>query len=162
MTMRFFGYLFLFALLAFAIWPYFTVYRLDEAINQEGTAQLATLVDLPAIQANYKARVAANVDGLLPPTDPDSVMGWVRQNVERLGDSALQQAITLPWVRDTLRRAVTRATGQSPPYLIAAIDFAFFESYDRFLIRIGELDRAPVHVRMSLEGTDWRITDIIE
>ncbi len=36
-------------------------------------------------------------------------MSWIRQNVERLGDSALDQAITLPWVRDTLRDAVIQA-----------------------------------------------------
>jgi hypothetical protein len=99
--MRLFGYLILFALIGYGIWPYFTVFRLDEAINQEGTAQLATMVDLPAIRANYKARVAAGVDGIFPSGDPDSVMSWIRQNVDRLGDSALEQAITLPWVRDT-------------------------------------------------------------
>lgn len=160
--MRLLKYLFLFALVAYGIWPYFTVFRLDEAINQQGTAQLDTMVDLTAIRANYKARVSAGVDGLFPSDDPNSVMGWIRQNVDRLGDSALEQAITLPWVRDTLRGAATRATGQSPPYLLGAIDFAFFESYDRFLIRVGELGRSPTHVRMRLEGTDWKIIDIID
>jgi hypothetical protein len=160
--MRLFGYLILFALLGYGIWPYFTVFRLDQSINQEGTAQLSTMVDLPAIRANYKSRVTAGVDGLFPPGDPDSVMGWIRQNVDRLGDSALDQAITLPWVRDTLGSAVTQATGQSPPYLLGGIDFAFFESYNRFLIRIGELGRSPTHVRMTLRGTDWKITDIIQ
>ncbi|MCG6897025.1 MAG: DUF2939 domain-containing protein [Thiocapsa sp.] len=160
--MRLFGYLVLFALIGYGVWPYFTVYRLDEAISQEGTAQLATMVDLPAIRANYKARVTAGVGGLFPSDDPDSVMSWLRQNVERLGDSALDQAVTLPWVRDTLRSAVTQATGQTPPYLIGGIDFAFFESYNRFLVRIGELGRAPTHVRLTLQGTDWKITDIIQ
>jgi hypothetical protein len=160
--MRLFGYLVLFALIAYGIWPFFTVFRLDQAITQDGTAHLATMVDLPAIRANYKERVTATANSFLPPGNADSVMGWIRQNVERLGDSALDQAITLPWVRDTLRGAATRATGQSPPYLLGAIDFAFFESYNRFLIRIGELGMGPTHVRMSLEGTDWKITDIID
>ena len=160
--MRLFGYLILFALIGYGIWPYFTVFRLDEAINQEGTAQLSTMVVLPAIRANYKERVTSGVDGIFPSGDPDSVMSWIRQNLDRLGDSALEQAITLPWVRDTLRGAVTRATGQSPPYLLGGIDFAFFESYNRFLIRIGDLGQSPTHVRMTLQGTDWKITDIID
>jgi hypothetical protein len=160
--MRLFGYLILFALIGYGVWPYFTVFRLDEAINQEGTAQLSTMADLPAIRANYKSRVTAGVDGLFPSGDPDSVTGWIRQNVDRLGDSALEQAITLPWVRDTLRGAVTKATGQSPPYLLGGIDFAFFESHSRFLIRIGDLGHSPTHVRMTRQGTDWKITDIIQ
>ncbi|MBK1645434.1 hypothetical protein CKO25_12420 [Thiocapsa imhoffii] len=160
--MRLFGYLLLFMLLGYGIWPYFTVFRLDEAINQEGTAHLATMVDLTAIRANYKARVNAGIDGVFPDSSPDSVMGWIRQNVDRLGDSALDQAITLPWVRDTLRESVTKATGQSPPYLLAAIDFAFFESFNQFVIRIGELGHGPTHVRLQRQGTDWMITDLIQ
>ncbi len=159
--MRYLGYLLLLALIAFGIWPYYTVFRLDGALNQEDTTELAQLVDLPAVRANYKERVTSGVDQLLPSNDPNDAMAWIRDNLQRLGDSALEQAVTLPWVRDTLRAAVTAATNQSPPYLLAGIDFAFFESYDRFLIRIGELGRGATHVRLSLEGTQWRITDII-
>jgi len=159
--MRFLGYLLLFALIAFGIWPYYYVFKLDDALGQEGTAELAALTDLQAIRANYKSRLEAGADALLPPADPNSVMGWIRQNVDRLGDSALDQAITVPWVRDTLRVATTRATGHTPPYLLAAIDFAFIESYNRFLIRIGDLGRGATHVRLSLEGSEWKITDVI-
>lgn len=159
--MRYIGYILLLALIGYGLWPYFGIYRLDEAINAQGTAELAEMVDLPAIRANYKDRVSAGVKGVLPSDDPDSVVSWIRQNLERLGDSALEQAITLEWVRDTLRGAVTQATGQSPPYLLAGIDFAFFESYNRFLIRIGELGRGATHVRLSLVDGQWKMTDII-
>lgn len=160
--MRFLGYLLLFALIAFGIWPYYSVFKLDDALGKEDTAELAALTDLPAIRANYKGRLEAGSDALLPPGDPSSVMGWLRQNLDRLGSSALDQAITVPWVRETLREAITRTTNQSPPYLLAGIDFAFFESYDRFLIRIGELGKGATHVRLSLRGTEWKITDIIQ
>ena len=160
--MRFLGYLVLFALIAFGIWPYYTVFKLDDALGQPDAQALAPLVDLPAIRANYKARIGAGATALLPNADPNSVVGFLRDNLERLGDSALDQAITLDWVRETLRSATTRATEQSPPYLLAGIDFAFFESYNRFLVRIGDLGRNPTHVRMSLEGYEWKITDIIQ
>ncbi|MBK1724130.1 DUF2939 domain-containing protein [Thiocystis violacea] len=159
--MRFIGYFILLALIGYGLWPYYSVYRLDDAITANDTAELAQMVDLPAIRANYKKRVAAGVQGVLPTDDPDSVVSWIRQNLERLGDSALEQAITIDWVRETLRGAVTEATGQSPPYLLAGIDFAFFESYNRFLIRIGKLGEGATHVRFSLVGSDWKITDII-
>jgi hypothetical protein len=159
--MRYVAYLALFALIAFGVWPYYYVFKLDSALSQEGTAELAPLVDLPAIRANYKARISAGADQLLPAGDANSAMTWIRQNLERLGDSALDQAITLPWVRDTLRQAVTDATKQSPPYLLGAVDFAFFESPKRFLVRIGDLGRGATNVRMTLQGSEWKITDII-
>lgn len=159
--MRYLLYLFLIGLVAFGLWPYTTVFRLDGALGQEDTTELAQFVDLPAIRANYKARITAGADRLLPPTDTNSTMAWIRQNLSRLGDSALDQAITLPWVRDALRQAVSEATRQSPPSLLSGIDFAFFESYDRFLIRIGDLGRNPTHVRLTLEGQEWKITDLI-
>jgi hypothetical protein len=159
--MRFLGYLLLFAVLLFGIWPYYTVFRLDDALGLEDTTKLAALTDLGAIRSNYRARIDAGADALLPAGDPDSAMGWIRQNIERLGDAALEQAITVPWVRDTLRDAASRATNQSPAYLLSAIDFAFFESFDRFVIRIGELGRGATHVRLGLQGTEWKITDVI-
>ena len=159
--MRYFGYLILFALIGYGLWPYYSVYRLDEAIGSEDSAKIAALVDLPSIRANYKQRVASGVRGVLPSDDPNSVVNWIRQNIERLGDSALEQAITIDWVRNELRDAVTQTTGQSPPYLLAGIDFAFFESFNSFLIRIGELGSGATHLRLSLIGREWKITDII-
>jgi hypothetical protein len=159
--MKYIGYLLLFALIAFGIWPYYSVFRLDDALGKQEIGALQDLVDLPAIQANYKERLAGGLDVLPRTPDSGDVMGWLQQNLQRLGDTALSQAITLEWVRDTLRQAAGQATGQKPAYLIAGITFAFFESYDTFLVRIGELGRGATHVRMKLEGQTWRVTDII-
>jgi hypothetical protein len=159
--MRYLGYLLLFALIVFGIWPYYSVFRLDDALGKPDPSALAELVDLPAIQANYKKRLTGGLDLLPKATDPGDVVGWLQQNLQRLGDSALSQAITLGWVRSTLQQAAAKATNQKPPYLMAGITFAFFESYDTFLVRIGELGQGATHVRLSLEGKAWRVTDII-
>jgi hypothetical protein len=159
--MRFLGYLILFAVLVFGIWPYYIVFRLDDALGLEDTTKLASLTDIDAVRANWRARTDAGVDAVVPAGDPEGVMAYIRQNIERLGNAAVEQAITVPWVRDTLRDAASRATNQSPAYLLSAIDYAFFESFDRFVIRIGELGRGATHVRLGLEGTEWKITDVI-
>lgn len=159
--MRFIGYLLLLALLGYGLWPYVIVYRLDDAVSQLEATRLKPYVDLPAIRENYKARLDAGVDTLLPATDPGNVLGWLRQNLDRLGDAALEQAITLPWLHQRVREAVSAATGQNPPYLIAGIDYAFFETHDRLLIRIGKLGQGETHLRLTREGREWRITDII-
>jgi len=158
--MRFIGYLLLLALLGYGLWPFGVVYRIDDRLAELDAKGLAPYVDLPAIRANYKTRLEAGVE-TLPPSDPGNVLNWLRQNIDRLGDAALEQAITLPWVHQRLREAVSAATGQNPPYLIAAVDYAFFERHDRLLIRIGELGRGETHVRLTREGREWRITDII-
>lgn len=159
--MRYVGYLLLFALIAFGLWPYYAVFRLDDALGKPDVAALQDLVDLPAIQANYKKRLTNGLDVLPKAADAGDLMGWLQQNLQRLGDSALSQAITLEWVRKTLQEAAAQATNQKPAYLIAGITFAFFESYDTFLVRIGELGRGATHIRMRLEGRTWRVTDII-
>ncbi|AGA92068.1 Protein of unknown function (DUF2939) [Thioflavicoccus mobilis 8321] len=163
--MRLLRFLLLFALLAYGLWPYYSVFRLDTALGHDDPAELQNLVDLQAIQQNYKRRFNAGLGGLLPPdSDPDQDQPFVRglaQGLDRLGSAAIDQYITLPWVAETLRGATRAATNQNPAYLISGISFAFFESYDRFLIRIGRLGEGAVHVRMRLEGTDWRVTDIV-
>ncbi len=159
--MRYIGYLLLFALIAFGIWPYYSLFRLDDALGKPEVAALQDLVDLPAIQANYKKRLERGLDLAPKSLQPGDLMGWLQQNVQKLGDSALTQVITLEWVRETLRDAAAAAPNRKPPYLLAGVGFAFFESYDSFLVRIGELGQGATHVRMRLEGQTWRVTDII-
>lgn len=159
--MRFIGYLLLLALVGYGLWPYYGLYQLDAAVSAEDTGRLANVVDLAAIKRNYKKRIAAGVKGVMPTDDPHGITSWVRQNVERLGESALDQVITLQWVRNTLRDAITQASGQKSPYLFGAVDFAFFESYNRFLVRLGELGEGETHIRLTLIDKQWKVTDII-
>jgi hypothetical protein len=161
--MRLLGYLFLIALIVFGVWPYYHLYRLDDALGKNDTNALAQLVDLDAIRGNYKTRLEGNLglQGQPPAGDPANPLVWLQQNIQRLGDSALQQTITLEWVRDSLQQAATDATDKRPAYFLAGVNFAFFESYDSFIVRLGELGRNAVHVRLRLEGATWRITDII-
>lgn len=158
--MRLLRYLVLFTLVAFVAWPYYHTYRLDAALGRGDLRALEELVDVPAIRRNYQERLEGPG---LPPPNPQAIGGpsaWL-QPLRRLGDTALEQVITPPWVQNTLRQAVARATDKRPPYFMAAATFAFFESYDRFLIRLGELGKNATHVRMSLRGKTWRVTDIL-
>jgi hypothetical protein len=159
--MRILGYLALFALVGFAVWPYYHVFRLDDALGKDDMKALEQLVDLPAIRRNYKERLEGGLGLHTQPQDAGSALAWLQQNLQRMGDVALEQTITLEWTRDTLKEAAARATDRQPPYLMAAVTFAFFESYDSFIVRLGELGRNATHVRMRLEDKTWRITDII-
>jgi len=160
--MRLLRYLILFALVAFGVWPYYHLYRLDVALGSSDPRALEQLVDIPAIRRNYKERLEDNLDFRSRPSlAADNALTWLQQNLQHRGDAALGQAITLEWVRDTLQQATTRATDRRSPYLMAAIDFAFFESYDRFLVRLGELGKDATHIRMTLQDKTWQVTNII-
>jgi hypothetical protein len=159
--MRILGYLFLFALAAFVAWPYYQLFRLDDALGKDDMTALQNLIDVDSIRRNYKERLEGGL-GLQPhPGDAGSALAWLQQNLQRLGDAALEQTITLEWSRDTLKEIAARTADREPAYFMAAVTFAFFESYDSFIIRLGELGRNAAHVRMSLRDKTWRVTDII-
>ncbi|MBB1075096.1 DUF2939 domain-containing protein [Rhodoferax sp. 4810] len=160
----------LFALLivAFGLWPYLTIFHLDGALHQsDATAieEFSPYVNLPAIQAHYKTRLDNTVTNVMPTNDGaghgDQVLNWVAGNFKLLGDAALKQKITIDWVRTSLNEAAERATAERPASFISAIDFAFFESWDRVVIRIGALDRQPTYAILSLNNWQWQLTDVI-
>jgi len=161
--MRLLGYLVLIALLVFGAWPYYHLYRLDDALGKNDMAALEEMIDVEAIRGNYKKRIeqGLGMQNLPQPQDPASALAWLQQNLQRLGDAALEQTITLEWARDSLKEATAQATDKRPAYFLAGVDFAFFESYDSFIVRLGELGVNATHVRMRLEGRTWRVTDII-
>jgi hypothetical protein len=161
--MRLLGYLFLIALLVFGAWPYYHLFQLDDALGRNDMNALGELIDVDAIRGSYRERIekGLGIQSLPRQQDPGSALAWLQQNLQRLGDAALEQTITLEWARDSLKEAAAQATDKQPPYFLAGVDFAFFESYDSFIVRLGELGVDATHVRMRLEGYRWRVTDII-
>lgn len=149
------------AVLLFGLWPYTTIFRLDSALNKTDADALAPLIDLPSVQQSYKERLGRAVDGVVPSgnSDGERVVGWLAQNLARMGDAALDQALTLEWARGMLRTAVENATDKRPPDLLSAVDFAFFESWNRFVIRLGEVGNSTTLV-LAPRGTAWEVVDI--
>lgn len=150
------------ALLAFVAWPYYRLVQLDDALGNDSLPALAELVDLSAIREHAQHRFTTGVKDLSAGAPQGRALDWIRGQIEQLGETALQQAISLEWVMDTLRQAAIRHSNRPTPYFLSAVSFAFFESPDRFLIRLGEIGDKPTHVRMSLKGYTWRVTDIIQ
>lgn len=159
---RFLVPLILLVIVGYGLWPYYSLFRLDSALATTETSRLTPLIDLAAIRAHYEDRIGDSVGGLVPQgdTDTDKVLGWIASSIEQLGSVALDQTITPGWVHDTLRNAVRRASGAPDASLINAVDFAFFEAWDQFVIRLGKLGADPTFIVMTLEQGEWRVTDI--
>ena len=158
--MRFLISLFLASFLVFLFWPYYHIYRLDDALGRPDPAALAPLVDLDAIRDNTKARLtwAFGMRDTAPGVEP---LRWLQQGLQRAGEVAIEDTIDLNWVQTQLRDAVSAATERRPAYLLAAVDFAMFESWNRFIVRLGRLGYGESHVRLHLEGLTWKVTDIV-
>lgn len=154
--------LLLLLVIAFGLWPYFTLFQLDDAIADPDPKTLATFVDLKAVQQHYKDRLGGAVKTFIPSGDGDAerAIGWLAENLKRLGDTALDQAITLKWVQTMLRDGAMRATEDRQARFMAGIEFAFFESWDRFVVRMGALGE-DTHLVLRLRDGGWRITDVV-
>jgi hypothetical protein len=159
---RILGYLLLLAVLGYGIWPYYTLFRLDDTVREPDHEALAPHVDLSAIQANYEKRLEPGPPVFEPRSGrgSDQVVVWLADNLPRLGDAALAQAITLEWVHNALLETAERTTESRPALLIDAVDFAFFEAWDRFVVRFGPLG-AETHMVLRLEWPEWRIVDLV-
>ena len=158
--MRFLTSLFLVFVILFVLWPYYHLYRLDNALGHPDPAALAPLVDLEAVRDNTRDRLQWAL-GMKDAQFGNHPMRWLQEGLQRAGEVALEETLTLEWVQNQLRQAVSSATDRRPAYLLAAVDFAFFESWNRFIVRLGRLGYHDTHIRFQLEGLTWRVMDII-
>jgi hypothetical protein len=148
------------ALLAFLAWPYFRIYQIDDVLGRADPQEMAPFVDLAAVRAGVVQQLDARMKSTTGQAAQGSVLDWLQGNLRKLGSNAANEMIDLQWVREALQRATREAIAEPPYYLMKGIDYAFFDGFDSFLIRLGPLDRNPTHVRMHLRGGNWRITGI--
>ena len=149
----------LLALAAFVAWPYAVTYRLDNALVQNEHQALQALVDIEAVRGQVRQRLEQQIGGT--DTGQNAVLQWLSDGVRRLGDGAIDRLIDLDWVRETLLAQSANARDTEPSF-IRHIDFAFFESWNRFVIRLGELGKSPTFAILSLQGWNWRVTAVYQ
>jgi hypothetical protein len=139
-------------LLAYLAWPYVTLWRLDRALAQDHPRALAPLVDLEAVRDEIRRRLNKESASAIGPVSDDFV-DWLEQAIRRNGAGAVEQQVTLEWLRE-------RLLSQSPPggRLTESLSRAFFDDPLHFSLRLGAPSGSPVLVRLSFRGTGWRVT----
>lgn len=154
-------FLVVFVVVLYGSWPYYTIYRLDSALGAEDVQAIAPFVDLSTIRAGYREQAGAALKDMMPDSsrggESEPLVEWLAESLRPLGEAALERTVTLDWVRHVLRDAAQRATDERPVYFIAGIDHAFFQSWNRFGIRLGSTE-----VVMQLQGLNWRVTALEE
>lgn len=143
---------------AYVALPYYTLIQLDRAVTENDRAELSRLVDLAAVRESSRRSLL----GEQPAERPDNpVSSWFQDGVELLSQKALDTLVNLDWVRNVLR-SKNDTSGHKPGSMLGNVGYAFFEGFDRFLFRVGDLGQQPVHVRLQLQGWEWRVTALFE
>ncbi len=143
-------------LLAFVSWPYYQLWRLDQAVVANDRQALTELVNLVAVREQIKRRLNKEVDSAVGDVS-NSFINWLQDGIHRMGADAVDRLVTLDWVREQL---LSKSARQVSAGFIDQISYAFFDRPERFLVRIGELGGEPVHFHLSLEDFRWRVTSL--
>ena len=141
---------------AYVAWPYYHVWRLDQAVIMNDRQALAAQVDLAAVREQIKRRLNKEVDSSVGEVS-NAFVDWLQDGIRRMGDKAVDELVTLDWVREQL---LSKNRPGDTPGFIDRIDYAFFDRIDGFIVRIGPLDEDPVHVRLSRQGPVWRVNAV--
>ncbi len=147
---------FLLLCLAYLAWPYYFLHRLNGAVVRGDSAELEQLVDIGAVRTEITRKLNKDVSSAVGEVS-NQFVDWLQDGIRRLGGEAVERLVTLEWVEDQLLSKSPQGAGRG---FIPEVSYAFFETYDRFLVRIGEVGKAPVHFRIRLVGLDWKVTAV--
>ena len=139
------------ALLGFLAWPYTSLWRLSAAASHPDPGVLAPMVDLDAIRGEIRRKLNKTTSSAIGKVS-DPFIQWLERGILQLGTGALEQLVTLAWVQE-------RLGANSPPGqgFLGEVGYAFFDSAGGFAVRIGGPGQAPVHLRLGLQGFDWKL-----
>lgn len=149
------------AALAFGAYPYVAIFQLDQALSGKDSQTLGRLVNLQAIRDQRKQELQRDTNRLIG-EGKDDVTAFFREGARMLTDTAVNQIIDEKWLRTRLRRDGQAGDVEPYPSLISSLNYAFFDSWNSFLMRQGELGDDPVHVKMAFADWKWRVVAVYD
>ncbi|MGB0720841.1 MAG: DUF2939 domain-containing protein [Gammaproteobacteria bacterium] len=149
------------AAVLFTAYPYVNLYRLDLALTSNDKTALTELVDLGAVRAEVKSRVKKETDRVIGKGDND-ITRFFRESASTLTGSAVNAIVDMNWVKTHLRRDGQPGDKQPYPSLFDSLDYAFFDDWNRFLVRLGALNDDPVHLHWAFKDWKWRLVAVYD
>jgi hypothetical protein len=110
--------------------PYLSLWRLNQTSVNGPTAALEQLVDIDAVRDQIQQRLNKEHTSAIGEVS-DAFVQWIQSSLRRHGSSALQQEVTLGWMRQLLLDHAQGRDGFWPN-----IRYAFFSSPNRFRVEI--------------------------
>ncbi|EXJ17220.1 DUF2939 domain-containing protein [Imhoffiella purpurea] len=140
------------ALPIFAVWPYATLWQLDQALAAQDRETLSKLVDLEAVRDALGNRLnkehPSDIGGL-----SDAFIDWLESGLRQTGsEQFLDRWVTLDWIAERLSSKRHGDQG-----IRDALTYAFFEDPIDFRVRLGPRNADPLILRLRFQGLGWRI-----
>jgi len=152
--MKYINFLIFLAIMAYIGSPYYHLYQMNSAVNNNNKAAFAEMIDIDSIRKIHKDNIAWKTQQIVPQQGQGNIISQMaRQGAKILGNAAVDTMIDANSILASLRQA-------SPIW--DQVSYAFFESPTRFTVRIGKLGRNPIFVQMTLQDWNWRITGIYD
>jgi hypothetical protein len=148
------GLALLLAGLVYLAWPYLALWGLSRAVASPDPEALSNRVDLAAVRGEIRRKLNKDSPSAIGRVS-DPFIQWLERGIQRLGTGALDELVTLDWVRELLN-------GQSQPGqgFLPRVSYAFFDAPGGFAVRLDAPDRPPLHFRMTLDGVRWMVTAV--
>jgi hypothetical protein len=140
--------------LVYLAWPYLALWDLSRAVAEADPAVLAARIDLAAVRGELRKKLNKDSPSTIGKLSDPFIL-WLERGIRRLGTGALDQLVTVDWVRERL--TAHSAPGQG---FLPQVSYAFFDSLAGFEVRLGAPGQAPVRFRMALQGFQWRVSAV--
>jgi DUF2939 family protein len=147
--------------LFYAAYPYWTLYRLDQALETHDTQRLEAMIDWPSLRRNFRDDVLAAATARLLPNDADAAHRFGADLVTAWGTTLIDAAARGLLTSETLATLYDERRRAGASSLLHAIRFAFFRSPTSFDVDVetGRDDR--LRFEMTLESGAWRVTRLV-
>jgi hypothetical protein len=140
--------------LLYLAWPYLALWDLSRAVADADPAILAAHIDIAAVRGEIRKKLNKDSPSRIGKLSDPFIL-WLDRGIRSLGIGALDELVTVDWVRERL--VVNSTPGQG---FLPQVSYAFFDSPAGFEVRLGAPGQAPVRLRMTLQGFQWRITAV--
>jgi len=145
--------------IAYAVYPYVTLYRLGQAIRHGDQATLQSMVDWPAVREGIKEDICDFViddppevkhANQLPPFGAGFMRGIAMNAVDT---SVTPEALVLAVQQPKASPAPKRAT--------VSVAWAFFDGPSGFVVDLSTPGQAtPIRLKMDLRDGGWQVTRV--
>jgi hypothetical protein len=161
----------------YVAYPFFTLWRLSQAVKQGDEAALTTLVDWPKLRQGFKTDASGAIDEELAArqgeaSDPRDLFGAALARIvaPAIAGGVIDALVTPQGLASLIRTGNARASGGEPAASGGEsgnesdmkISYAFFQSPTVFRVVLQDKDDSARKLPMllELEGASWRLTRV--
>ena len=147
--------------LFYAAYPYWTLYRLDQALETHDTLRLDAIVDWPGLRRNLRDDMVSAAAARLLPNDDDSGRRFGADLLTAWGTTLIDAATRGILTSDALAALYDERRRAGASSLLHAIRFAFFRTPTSFDVDVETGRDHRVRFEMTLESGAWRVTRLV-